>query len=424
MGNRPKEPSAGLFESTIGASRMSKLTWFSDDARKGHLANIRMDNGESCWVIISRSGITVKKSRAGIFGQRLYEESNIYRVAKTAETLSLLYTDNMLPAEMKNPVLKSFTNALLHCRSLTEAVTLLKEVSTHPDGRRGVSFVSSLMGLSDRLRAESKSRPSDDVEEAAATVAAYAVTRSLSGAGQYGMRNPLDLAGAAKAAVLLCFVSSSLVTNLRLEGLELSFTGITGRSGLAMFHFYEDDETARVIAAGISRFEALMSPGEKAQDFRDFADSVNRFVYMFVMSGNEKYLSVLSRLYMCLLDAHAHLIEKIAEHLAADKGKRRFKRFGVENAGVRAKTIFAEVVDILNISMSGACILSKRSLKSGDRYLIKFQREGIQLSLPCVVIWESLCRGLEGSPGGHLDAYRTTIAFKDVTSEKLVRLKD
>ncbi|MCL5423235.1 MAG: hypothetical protein M1461_12315, partial [Nitrospirae bacterium] len=67
---------------------MSKLIGFLDDTTKGHWAHIRMDNGDPCWIIISRTGVSVKKSRVGLFGSKLYEEKNIYKAAKTAKTLS------------------------------------------------------------------------------------------------------------------------------------------------------------------------------------------------------------------------------------------------------------------------------------------------------------------------------------------------
>jgi hypothetical protein len=131
-----------------GLSKMSKLIKFLDDTRKGHWANIMMDNGDRCWIVISRKGISIKKSRVGFFASRFYEERNIYKTAKTAETLNLLYKDNLTPDEMRTPVLKSFTNAVLYCRSLAEVVTLLHGVYHHLNRRTGDTSSGTLQDQS------------------------------------------------------------------------------------------------------------------------------------------------------------------------------------------------------------------------------------------------------------------------------------
>ncbi len=58
---------------------MPELIRFLDDDRKGRWTNIRMDNGDPCWISIAQTGILVKKSELGLFGAMLYEEKNMYR---------------------------------------------------------------------------------------------------------------------------------------------------------------------------------------------------------------------------------------------------------------------------------------------------------------------------------------------------------
>lgn len=79
---------------------MTELIRFLDDDHKGRWANIRMDNGDPCWIGIAQTGILVKKSKMGLFGAKLYEEKNIYKAAKTAQALSEQYLDNLTPDEM------------------------------------------------------------------------------------------------------------------------------------------------------------------------------------------------------------------------------------------------------------------------------------------------------------------------------------
>lgn len=404
---------------------MSQLIEFLDDTRKGHWANIRMDDGDSCRIIISGTGISVKKSRISLFGSKLYEEKNIYMAAKTAETLNLLYTDNLTPAEMRNPVLKSLANAFLHCHSLTEPVTLLNEVSDYLHGGAGdMSFVKSVLRLSGTLRAESGLKASDDVEEAVVSVAAHMVTRLLPQTDQSPIESSADSGGAVTGALLLCFVTSPLIMRLGQEGFALSFTDITRKSGLAIFHLYEEDEAARVIAEGTHQYKSLIALGDEMQDIMAFSHSVTQLVYTYVGSGNEKYLWILGKLYTIFLDAHAYLIQEKRERSTMNREKRRYKRFALENMDVRAKTLFAAGIDLLNISVSGACMLSKKGLKLGDKYLIKIESEGMHLSLPCVITWESLCCSVKKSGGEFIPVYKTGVAFKDMTSDTLVKLKD
>lgn len=106
---------------------MAELIRFLDDDRKGRWANIRMDNGDPCWVGIAQTGILVKKSKVGIFGAKLYEEKDIYKAAKTAQALSEQYQDDLTPDEMWNPILKSIVNTILHCSNLAEVTRVLNE---------------------------------------------------------------------------------------------------------------------------------------------------------------------------------------------------------------------------------------------------------------------------------------------------------
>lgn len=106
---------------------MTELVRFLDDDRKGRWANIRMDNGDPCWVGIAQTGILVKKSKVGLFGAKLYEETNIHEAATTAMALRTRFPDDLTPDGMWNPVLKSFVNAILHCRDLAEVTRVLNE---------------------------------------------------------------------------------------------------------------------------------------------------------------------------------------------------------------------------------------------------------------------------------------------------------
>ena len=106
---------------------MTELIRFNNDDRKGTWANIRMDNNDPCWVGIAQTGVLVKKSIVGLLGAKLYDEKDVYKAAKTAEALDEIYSDDLTPDEMRDPVLKSVVNAILHCSNLAEVTRVLNE---------------------------------------------------------------------------------------------------------------------------------------------------------------------------------------------------------------------------------------------------------------------------------------------------------
>lgn len=105
---------------------MTDLVRFLDAASKGVWSNIRMDNHNPCWIGVAETGVRVKKSKFGMFGRKLYDD-NISNSAITALALSKLYQDNLTPSEMRHPLLKSFTNAVLHCSTIEEVRKVLND---------------------------------------------------------------------------------------------------------------------------------------------------------------------------------------------------------------------------------------------------------------------------------------------------------
>jgi hypothetical protein len=99
-------------------------------------------------------------------------------------------------------------------------------------------------------------------------------------------------------------------------------------------------------------------------------------------------------------------------------------RFRVENMDINERTLFNAEVELLDVSVSGACIKTARSLKGTEKLLIRLERETPYLTLPCSVVWEELL-GREENPtekGVHI--YKTGVSFVNIPTDKLVRLKD
>ena len=87
-----------------------------------------MGNGDPCWIGITQSGVLVKTSKMSLLRAKLFDESNDYKLAKTAMSMNEQYEDDLTPQEMWNPVLKAFVNTILHCSSLAEVSRSLNEV--------------------------------------------------------------------------------------------------------------------------------------------------------------------------------------------------------------------------------------------------------------------------------------------------------
>lgn len=105
---------------------MTHLVRFLDSGPKGVWSNIRMENNNPCWIGFAQTGVRVKKSKVGMFGKTLYEK-NASDSANTALALSKLYGDDLTPSEMRHPLLKAFTNAVLHCSNLEEVISILND---------------------------------------------------------------------------------------------------------------------------------------------------------------------------------------------------------------------------------------------------------------------------------------------------------
>jgi hypothetical protein len=105
-------------------------------------------------------------------------------------------------------------------------------------------------------------------------------------------------------------------------------------------------------------------------------------------------------------------------------GKRRYKRFVVENMDIHAKTLFATEAELLDISVTGACVTAQKSLRFADKHLIKLESEGMHLPIQCFVIWKNLSGSARNPSGEFIPVYKAGVAFKGISSDKLVSLKD
>lgn len=115
---------------------MTELHSFKD-GKTGCFSNIRMDDGDPCYISVAQTGVLVKKSKIGMFGAKLFDNSDVYSCANIAKALAYLYPENELPDGFSNPVLKAFTNAVMHCSSLAEVTRVLNEAIKDAEEKSG-----------------------------------------------------------------------------------------------------------------------------------------------------------------------------------------------------------------------------------------------------------------------------------------------
>jgi hypothetical protein len=127
----------GAWYSTVRIMPRNQILHFSDSKRGGCGATVRLETGEPCWLSIAQSGVLVKKSRFGLLGAVLYSEKDTYRIALGGIALAYLFPEKRFPDGISSPHLRSFLNAILHCRSAAEVCQTLNEAVEAAEKRAG-----------------------------------------------------------------------------------------------------------------------------------------------------------------------------------------------------------------------------------------------------------------------------------------------
>jgi Tfp pilus assembly protein PilZ len=104
--------------------------------------------------------------------------------------------------------------------------------------------------------------------------------------------------------------------------------------------------------------------------------------------------------------------------------RRRYPRFSVEGMDISSKMIFAEGIKLSNMSVGGACIITKKLFNPGNKVLIRFKSERFYGPLKAITIWRNLSGSIIDTSGKPIPLYKAGIQFKDISSEALVYLKD
>ncbi len=102
--------------------------------------------------------------------------------------------------------------------------------------------------------------------------------------------------------------------------------------------------------------------------------------------------------------------------------KRSHKRFTVEGMEISGKMLFANEVNVLDISVSGISLRADRRLEIGREYSLKLKYEDKVLSLNGVVMWSILNELRRISSDEMAPLYQAGIKFTDISPDKLGEL--
>jgi Tfp pilus assembly protein PilZ len=117
-------------------------------------------------------------------------------------------------------------------------------------------------------------------------------------------------------------------------------------------------------------------------------------------------------------------IEIAVPTLGIAMAERRHPRFSVDRKGIHAKMILALEAELINISTTGVCIASKKSLKLRDNYVLSLKHEDSHIQMLCSFVWENPTVNSANSSRQLIPYYMAGMAFENLSTDKLVKLKD
>jgi hypothetical protein len=117
-------------------------------------------------------------------------------------------------------------------------------------------------------------------------------------------------------------------------------------------------------------------------------------------------------------------LQKETGHEHGYAAKRRYERFPVEGKKLRAKAALTEVIELSNVSIGGACIITTRTLMPGDNILLRIPSEKVEKPLKCTIVWEAASDKPLERGGRHVPVYKAGVKFNELLPGTIVRLKD
>lgn len=103
---------------------------------------------------------------------------------------------------------------------------------------------------------------------------------------------------------------------------------------------------------------------------------------------------------------------------------RKHNRIIVEGLDLKAKTILAKEVEIINMSRSGVAIVCTRRLNMGGAYALQFPFKRRIISITGIVRWVKLVSSKKDSKGAVIPEYYAGLAFREGLSRDAIELME
>jgi hypothetical protein len=103
---------------------------------------------------------------------------------------------------------------------------------------------------------------------------------------------------------------------------------------------------------------------------------------------------------------------------------RKHNRIIVEGMDLKAKTVLAKEVEVLNMSRSGVALMCTRRLNMGGSYTLRFPFRRRIVSITGVVKWIKLVGNTKNSRGAIIPEYSAGLAFKEGLSRDALELME
>jgi len=91
----------------------------------------------------------------------------------------------------------------------------------------------------------------------------------------------------------------------------------------------------------------------------------------------------------------------------------------MEVVDLTGKMMFADEVNILDISVGGVSLKADRRLNIGHEYAVKMENVGRVLAVKGLVVWSVLSGNKEGARGDSIPLYTAGMKFMDVSDKKM-----
>src|SRR4030042_794780 len=99
--------------------------------------------------------------------------------------------------------------------------------------------------------------------------------------------------------------------------------------------------------------------------------------------------------------------------------RRRYTRFRMEVVDITGKMMFADELNIIDISVGGVSLKADRRLNIGHEYAVKMENSGRVLAVKGLVVWSVLSGNKQGARGDSIPLYTAGMKFMDVSDKKM-----